>query len=80
MSNSKTDEYKALIKLAPKYGFIVRYPVGKENITGYENEVWHLRYVGKKLATTLKNKGITLEEYYKKEYNKEKENYKDQCS
>ena len=80
MSNSKTDEYKVLIKLAPKYGFIVRYPVGKENITGYENEVWHLRYVGKKLATKLKNKGITLEEYYKKEYNKEKENYKDQCS
>lgn len=44
VSNSKADEYKVLTKLAPKYGFIVRYPVGKENITGYENEVWHLRY------------------------------------
>lgn len=38
-----------------------------------------LDIVGKKLATTLKNKGITLEEYYKKEYNKEKEDYIEQC-
>ena len=49
---------------AHKYGFIVRYLPGKEHITGYYYEPWHIRYVGVELATELKNKGITLEEYY----------------
>lgn len=49
-----------------KYGLILRYPLGKENITGYMYESWHLRYVGIDLATKLYNGGnwITLEEYY----------------
>ena len=49
-----------------KYGFIIRYPKGKEDITGYIFEPWHIRYVGVSLATTLYNDGdwITLEEYY----------------
>lgn len=49
-----------------KYGLILRYPKGKENITGYMYESWHLRYVGVDLATKLYNDGdwITLEEYY----------------
>lgn len=49
-----------------KYGLILRYPKGKENITGYMYESWHLRYVGIDLATKLYNDGdwITLEEYY----------------
>ena len=49
-----------------KYGLIVRYPKGKDNITGYIYESWHLRYVGVELATKLYNNGdwITLEEYY----------------
>lgn len=49
-----------------KYGLILRYPKGKENITGYMYEPWHLRYVGVDLATKLYNDGdwITLEEYY----------------
>lgn len=48
-----------------QYGFIIRYPKGKESITGYIYEPWHIRYVGKELATKLYNNGnwITLEEY-----------------
>ncbi len=46
------------------YGFILRYPEGKEEITGYSYEPWHLRYVGsKKIASEIYEKGITLEEY-----------------
>ena len=53
-----------LKKNAHKYGFIIRYLEGKEDITGYKYEPWHIRYVGKELATELYEKGITLEEYY----------------
>lgn len=49
---------------AHKYGWIMRYPYGKSDITGYIYEAWHYRYVGKELATKLKNSNITLEEYY----------------
>lgn len=49
---------------AHKYGFIVRYLEGKEDITGYYYEPWHIRYVGVELATELYNSGLTLEEYY----------------
>jgi len=47
-----------------KYGYIVRYPEGKQNITGYINEPWHIRFVGVTLAKILHDKNITLEEYY----------------
>ncbi len=49
-----------------KYGLILRYPKGKESITGYQYESWHLRYVGKELAEKLYNNGewITLEEHF----------------
>lgn len=47
---------------AYKYGFIVRYQAGKESITGYKAEPWHLRYVGALLATKLQESGLTLEE------------------
>ena len=47
-----------------KYGFILRYPKSKENITGYSYEPWHFRYVGLELAEELHNKNETLEEYY----------------
>lgn len=48
-----------------RYGFIVRYPDGKQAITGYEYEPWHLRFVGTALATEMHNKGITtLEEFF----------------
>ncbi|HIR15316.1 MAG TPA: M15 family metallopeptidase, partial [Candidatus Onthosoma merdavium] len=45
------------------YGFILRYPKGKEDITGFGHESWHIRYVGKEAAQTIMEKGITLEEY-----------------
>lgn len=49
-----------------KYGFIIRYPKGKDNETGYKYEPWHLRYVGIDLATKLYNAGdwITMEDYF----------------
>ncbi len=46
-----------------KYGFIVRYPQGKEKITGYEYEPWHFRYVGQAAAVYIMEQSITLEEY-----------------
>lgn len=61
-------EGKFLEANAHKYGFILRYPRGKEKITGVGYESWHFRYVGVKLAKELKDKNITLEEYYKVEY------------
>ena len=60
-----SDDYKWLKENSYKYGFILRYPDGKENITGYKFESWHYRYVGKDLAAKLYNNGnwITLESY-----------------
>lgn len=46
-----------------KYGFIIRYPKGKESVTGYMYEPWHLRYLGVDLATDVYNSGLCLEEY-----------------
>lgn len=46
-----------------KYGFIIRYLKGKEKITGYSYEPWHIRYVGVDVATEIMQKNITLEEY-----------------
>ncbi|MEK1830345.1 D-alanyl-D-alanine carboxypeptidase family protein [Priestia megaterium] len=43
---------------------MIRYPKGKDAVTGYKYEPWHLRYVGKPVAQAIKSKGITLEEYY----------------
>lgn len=45
-----------------KYGFIIRYPKGKEQITGYSYEPWHIRYVGKELAKYINDNKLTLEE------------------
>ncbi|MFD2613631.1 M15 family metallopeptidase [Paenibacillus gansuensis] len=58
-----TKEGKWLIKNAPKYGFIIRYMKGKESITGYSYEPWHVRYVGKPLAQDIADSGLTFEEY-----------------
>jgi D-alanyl-D-alanine carboxypeptidase len=59
-----TKEAKWIAEHAAEYGFIVRYPKGKEAITGYQYEPWHIRYVGVRLAKELTDKGLTLEEYY----------------
>jgi D-alanyl-D-alanine carboxypeptidase len=58
-----TKEALWLDKHASEYGFIIRYPKGKDAITGYTYEPWHLRYVGKDTAAEIAEKGITLEEY-----------------
>lgn len=47
-----------------RFGFILRYPEGKENITGIEYEPWHFRYVGKAAAPVIMEQGITLEEFW----------------
>lgn len=46
-----------------EYGFIIRYPYGKDYVTGYKYEPWHIRYIGDK-ATEIYESGLTLEEYY----------------
>ncbi|MCR4644246.1 MAG: D-alanyl-D-alanine carboxypeptidase family protein [Oscillospiraceae bacterium] len=48
---------------AHEYGFIIRFPEGKEKITGYAYESWHIRYVGIEHATNMYEQGLTLEEY-----------------
>lgn len=49
---------------AHRYGFIIRYLDGKEDITGFMYEPWHLRYVGEELATELYQSGQTMEEFF----------------
>ncbi|GFN31553.1 M15 family metallopeptidase [Paenibacillus xylaniclasticus] len=60
---AETDEAKWLAKHAYEYGFIIRYPEDKEEITGYMYEAWHLRYVGTDAAAAIQSAGLTLEEY-----------------
>lgn len=64
-SFGNTSDGKWLAKNCHNYGFIIRYPKDKTKITGYSYEPWHIRYVGRKLATYLYKKNMTLEEYYK---------------
>ena len=66
ISFDNTNESNWLRDNSYKYGFIIRYPKGKENITGYTYEPWHIRYVGKNLAKEIYNNGdyLTLEEYF----------------
>ena len=61
-----TKPAKWLSANAYKYGFILRYPKGKEDETGYKHESWHFRYVGKDLAKALYNdeNWITMEDYF----------------
>ena len=58
-----TPECDWLAKNAHKYGFIIRYPLGKEAYTGYSYEPWHIRYLGVDTATAVYNSGLSLEEY-----------------
>lgn len=60
----KTKEFEWLQKNAYKYGFILRYPKGKEKLTGYDYESWHYRYVGKEIAKKIQEEKITYDEYY----------------
>ena len=66
-SMSKTSkEAQWLSSNAYRFGFILRYPEGKESITGYNYEPWHVRYVGKDVAKYIYDNNITLEEYLNK--------------
>ena len=57
------DEGKWISENSWKYGFILRYPEDKTEITGYSYEPWHIRYVGKEFAKFIKDNNLTLEEF-----------------
>ena len=63
-SFEKTKEYQWMLENASDYGFILRFPKGKEAITGYQFEAWHYRYVGQDLAKKIKSSNLTFDEYY----------------
>lgn len=67
-SQENTAAYQWLSKHCAEYGFIVRYPNGKTDITGIIYEPWHFRYVGEEVAKVIMEKGITLEEYLQDYY------------
>ena len=60
----QSKSYEWLKNNSYKYGFILRYPEGMEEITGYEYESWHYRYLGKDLAIKVHESGLTYDEYY----------------
>ena len=60
---AETDAFEWLQNNAHKFGFILRYPHDKTDVTGYSYESWHYRFVGVAAATEIYEKGITLEEY-----------------
>lgn len=64
-SFSNTKASKWLIENAYKYGFVISYPKGFENITGYKFESWHYRYVGRKHTLEIANTNQILELYLK---------------
>ena len=63
-SFEKSKSFDWMQENAYKYGFILRYPEDKEDITGYTYESWHYRYVGKKIAKYIHDNDITFDEYY----------------
>ena len=63
MSLIKTSAGRELARICKDYGFVIRYPEGKERITGTPYEPWHLRYVGQPHASLMDRYGLTLEEY-----------------
>ena len=65
-SFEETEEFTWMQENAYKYGFILRFLKDKVDITGYQYESWHYRYVGKKVAKEIKDNNLTLEEYIAK--------------
>ncbi len=65
-SFANTPEGKWLAQHASTFGFIIRYPRDKENLTGYSFEPWHIRYVGNPLAEEISNHQLTFEQFYEK--------------
>ena len=61
---NETEIFSKIHSKLAQYGFILRYPVGKEDITGYGSEVWHFRYIDSpEIANEIMSNGLTLEEY-----------------
>ncbi len=63
-SNLTSEHYKWMLENSYKYGFIIRYPKGKQHITQFIEEPWHIRYLGIELATKVHESGLTYDEYY----------------
>jgi D-alanyl-D-alanine carboxypeptidase len=59
-----TQAGKWLAANAHRFGFIIRYPEGKQSITGYQYEPWHIRFVGTELANQVRASGLTLEQFF----------------
>ena len=59
-----TPEAEWLERNCVRYGFIIRYPKDKEDVTGYKYEPWHIRYLGVQKAAEIASSGLTIEEYY----------------
>lgn len=62
-SFADTTEAQWMAAHCAEYGFIIRFPKGKEALTGYEYEPWHIRFVGVDVAKDMTSKGLCLEEY-----------------
>lgn len=62
-SFADTAEGKWVWRNCYKYGFIIRYPSDKEDVTGYKYEPWHIRYLGEETAQAVYDSGLCLEEY-----------------
>ena len=60
---AESEAFAWLVENAYRFGFILRYPEGKEDVTGYSYEPWHYRFVGREAATEIYAWGYTLEEY-----------------
>ncbi len=67
----KTEQYEWLLENAGLFGFVERFPKGKEEFTGMEYQPWHFRYVGGETASFMNEKGYCLEEYLDFYYNHE---------
>ncbi len=61
--NLTDSDYEWMLNNSYKYGFIIRYPKNSQNITGYVEEPWHIRYVGVDVATKIHEENISLDEY-----------------
>lgn len=61
---ANTAQGKWLTANAYKYGFIIRYPYGKQNITGFTYQPWHIRYVGEALANQIYSANTTMEQFF----------------
>ena len=72
---SQTEIFSKIHKKLPKYGFILRFLKGKEDITGYNYEPWYLRFVTTNYSNDITEKGITLEEFLGKIPKKDSGNY-----